>query len=224
MALNRTSHGAPIPGAAATSLWLLIFAVVLVWSGIAPFDRYTWLLEVLPALIVLPVLLITARRFPLTALVYWLILLHALILMVGGHYTYARVPAFDWLREVFGWSRNHYDRVGHLAQGFIPAMVVREVLLRTSPLRPGRWLFTLTFACCMAVSALYELLEWLVALRSGEAADSFLGTQGYVWDTQMDMFLCLIGSLSSLLLLARLQDHQLIPIQQRIKTERTAAR
>ncbi len=224
MELHHAPGGLPMPGAAATSIWLLVFFAVLVWSGIAPFDRYTWLLEVLPALIVLPALLFTARRFPLTPLVYWLILLHALILMVGGHYTYARVPAFDWLREVFGWSRNHYDRVGHLAQGFIPAMVVRELLLRTSPLRPGRWLFTLSFACCMAVSALYELLEWFVALRSGEAAESFLGTQGYVWDTQMDMFLCLIGSLSSLLLLARLHDHQLIPNEQRNTEGRIAAR
>ncbi len=224
MAQMQAPDGVAVPGAPATAIWLLIFIAVLLWSGSEPFDRYTWLLEVLPALIALPAMLLTGRRFPLTPLLYWLILLHALILMVGGHYTYARVPAFDWLREAFGWSRNHYDRVGHLAQGFIPAVLVRELLLRTSPLRPGRWLFVLSFACCMAVSALYELLEWFVALRSGEAAESFLGTQGYVWDTQMDMFLCLIGSLSSLLLLSRLHDHQLIPIEQRLAAARIPAR
>lgn len=216
MLLTDAANELPVPGTAAIATWLLVFFATLLWSGSAPFDRYTWLLEVLPALLALAAMLFTGRRFPLTPLVYWLILLHALILMVGGHYTYARVPAFDTLREWFDWSRNHYDRVGHLAQGFVPAIVVRELLLRTSPLRQGRWLFVLTFACCMAVSAIYELLEWWVALFSGEAAESFLGTQGYVWDTQMDMFLCLLGSLSSLLLLGRVHDRQLIPMGQRV--------
>ena len=185
---------------------------VLAWSGTAPRDRFTWLLEVAPVLLALPLLAFTARRFPLTPLAYVLIAVHAVILMVGGHYTYAEVPLFDTLRESYGWARNHYDRVGHFAQGFIPALVAREILLRASPLRPGRWLFFLVICFCLAFSAFYELIEWWVALASGEGATAFLGTQGDVWDTQWDMFLALLGAVSSQLLFARWHDRQLMPL------------
>lgn len=197
------------PARTAIAAWLLTFAAVLTWSGIAPHDRFTWLLEVLPALIVVVLLALTWRRFPLTPLAYWLILLHAIVLMIGGHYTYALVPAFDWLRDEFGFSRNHYDRVGHFVQGFVPALVVRELLLRTSTLVRGGWLFALTVAACLAVSAAYELIEWGVALASGTAAEAFLGTQGDVWDTQTDMFMCLVGSLAAMCTLPGVHDRQL---------------
>ena len=197
------------PGIAARASWLAVFLAVLLWSGVGPYDRFTWLLEVLPALIALALLAATWARFPLTRLLYWLILVHALVLMVGGHYTYARVPAFDWLRDTFDLARNHYDRVGHFVQGFVPAVAVRELLLRTSTLRRGGWLFVLTVAACLAVSALYELVEWAVALASGTAAEAFLGTQGDVWDTQSDMFLCLVGALAAMLTLTSWHDRQL---------------
>ena len=197
------------PGVAARTGWLTVFCAVLLWSGIGPYDRFTWLLEVLPALIALALLAATWSRFPLTPLLYWLILGHAVVLMVGGHYTYARVPAFDWLRDALELSRNHYDRVGHFVQGFVPAIAVRELLLRTSSLRRGGWLFVLTVASCLAVSALYELVEWGVALASGTAAEAFLGTQGDVWDTQSDMFLCLLGALAAMLTLPSSHDRQL---------------
>ena len=191
--------------------WILLalVAVALIRSGIGPHERGTWLLEVLPVLIGVPILLATGRRFPLTPLVYRLIFLHALILILGGHYTYARVPLGFWVQDLLDLSRNHYDRLGHLAQGFIPAILAREVLLRTSPLRPGRWLFTLVTAVCLAFSAFYELVEWWAAVIGGSSAESFLGTQGDVWDTQWDMFLALIGALSAQLLLARRQDREL---------------
>ncbi len=197
------------PGVMARCIWLAVFVSVLSWSGIAPYDRFTWLLEVLPAVLALGLLVASWSRFPLTPLVYWLILAHAVVLMVGGHYTYARVPAFDWLRDAFELSRNHYDRVGHFFQGFVPALVIRELLLRTSTLRRGGWLFVLTISACLAVSALYELIEWGVALASGTAAEAFLGTQGDVWDTQSDMFLCLVGTLVALPSLSALHDRQL---------------
>ena len=191
--------------------WVLlaIVAVALVVSGIGPYERGTWLLEVAPVLIGVPILLATGRRFPLTPLVYRLIFLHALILILGGHYTYARVPLGFWLQDLLELSRNHYDRLGHLAQGFIPAILAREVLLRTSPLRPGRWLFTLVTSICLAFSAFYELIEWWAAIIGGSEAESFLGTQGDVWDTQWDMFLALIGALAAQLLLARRHDREL---------------
>ncbi|MEW5770425.1 MAG: DUF2238 domain-containing protein [Pseudomonadota bacterium] len=182
---------------------------VLAWSGVAPKDRFTWYLEVMPVLLGLPLLLWTARAFPLTPLAYALLAAHAVILMVGGHYTYAEMPLFDWLRDTFELSRNHYDRVGHVAQGFIPAIVAREILARTSPLRPGGWLFFLTTCVCLAISAFYEMTEWWVALASGDQAVAFLATQGDVWDTQWDMFLALLGALSSQLLLGRWHDRQL---------------
>ena len=163
----------------------------------------------MPVVIALPLLLLTWRRFPLTRLVYCLILLHALILLVGGHYTYAEMPLFNWLRDTFGLARNYYDRVGHVAQGFVPAMVAREILLRTSPLRPGKWLSFLVICVCLAISACYEFLEWWVALASGSDAVAFLATQGDVWDTQWDMFLCLLGAIAALSLLSHRHDNAL---------------
>ncbi|ARU31449.1 hypothetical protein CAP31_06980 [Sulfuriferula sp. AH1] len=183
--------------------------LVLAWSGIQPRDTFTWLLEVMPVLIVLPLLLITRNRFPLTPLSYTLIAIHAIILMIGGHYTYAEVPWFDWLRDTFELSRNHYDRVGHLAQGFVPAIIAREILLRTTALRPGKMLFFLVVCVCMAISASYEIIEWLVAASSGSDAVAFLATQGDVWDTQKDMLFALVGSIAALLLLSRKHNHQL---------------
>jgi putative membrane protein len=188
---------------------LILTLVILVWSGIEPRDRLTWFLEVAPVLIGLPLLLLTGRRFAFTPLGYGLMAVHGVILMVGGHYTYAEMPLFNWLRDVLELSRNHYDRVGHVAQGFIPAIVAREILLRTSPLEPGRWLFFLVTCVCLAISAVYEMIEWRVAVASGDAAVAFLATQGDVWDTQWDMFLALLGALSSQLLLGRRHDRQL---------------
>ena len=190
-------------------LWLLVFAVVLVWSAINPADYFTWFLEVLPAIIGLLVLLATRKSFPLTPLVYALILIHCVILMVGGHYTYAEVPLFDWIMDSFGLARNNYDKVGHFAQGFIPAMVAREILIRKRVVLVRSWLAFLVVCFCLALSAFYELIEWAVALASGESAEAFLGTQGYVWDTQSDMGFALVGAVSALLLLGRWHDRQL---------------
>jgi putative membrane protein len=185
-------------------------AAILLWSGIGAKERGTWWLEVAPVLIGVPILAVTYRRFPLTPLAYVLIWLHAVILMVGGHYTYAEMPLFNWIRDVFGFARNHYDRVGHFAQGFVPAILAREVLLRTSPLRPGGWLFFLVCCVCLAISASYELVEWWAALlTSPETGTAFLGTQGDVWDTQWDMFLALVGSVAAQLALSRLHQVQL---------------
>ena len=200
----------------AAKLWLLIFMAVLIWSAIAPYDRLTWWLEVAPALIALVLLAITWQRFPLTTLLYVLILIHSLILMVGGHYTYARVPAFDWLRDTFELSRNHYDRVGHLAQGFIPAMVARELLLRLTPLQRDGWLFFLVLCVCLAISAVYELIEWGAAMALGGSAEEFLALQGDEWDTQKDMALAGIGALAAQLGLARLHDRQLQQMHPRV--------
>lgn len=190
------------------SLLALVLAV-LVWSGVAPKDRGTWLMEVAPVLLALPILVATRRRFPLSPLLYVLIALHAVVLCVGGRYTYAEVPLGFWFRDALGLARNHYDRLGHVMQGFVPALVAREVLLRTSPLRPGRWLFTLCTSVALAISALYELVEWLAAVLLGQGADAFLGTQGDPWDTQWDLFMALCGALAAQLLLARVQDRQL---------------
>lgn len=186
-----------------------VVVAVLAWSGHAPKDRFTWYLEVAPVLIAVPLLLATYRRFPLTPLAYALIAAHAVILMVGGHYTYAEMPLFNWLRDSFDLARNHYDRVGHFAQGFIPAIVAREVLIRLSPLKPGAWLWFLVTCFCLAFSAFYELIEWWVAVGSGDDAVAFLATQGDVWDSQWDMFLALLGALTSQLLLSRVHDRQL---------------
>lgn len=192
-----------------TKTWLSIFFIVLIWSGIDPKDFYTWVLEVLPALIALILLLITQRKFRFTNLAYVLILVHCIILMVGGHYTYAEVPLFNWLKDVFDLDRNNYDKVGHFAQGFIPAIVAREILIRNKVVENKYWLITFVISICLAISAIYELIEWLVAALSDEAAESFLGTQGYVWDTQSDMAWALIGILLSLLLLSHYHDKQL---------------
>ena len=191
------------------TLWGIGFAIVFLWSAIAPFDRFTWWLEIAPALIAAGVLAFTRTRFPLTPLVYVLVLLHAWVLMIGGHYTYAKVPAFDWLRDALELSRNHYDRVGHFFQGFVPAMVARELLLRCTPLGRSGWLVTIVISFCLAVSASYELLEWGVAVATGEAADAFLGTQGDPWDKQTDMFMCLIGAVTALLTLSGVHDRAL---------------
>ena len=188
---------------------LALTGVTLVVSGWAPHDRVTWLLEVFPVLLGAPILIVTHRRFPLTPLLYRLLFLHALILILGGHYTYARVPLGDWLRDLFDLSRNHYDRIGHLAQGFIPAILAREILLRRSPLVRGKWLFSLVTSVCLGFSAFYELIEWWAAILGGSSADSFLGTQGDVWDTQWDMFLALIGAISAQFLLSRRHDTEL---------------
>lgn len=190
-------------------LWLLIFAAVLVWSGINPKDQFTWFLEVLPALIGIVVLSFTLKKHPLTPLLYLLILIHCVILMVGGHYTYAEVPLFDQLAEFMASDRNNYDKVGHFAQGFIPAMIAREILIRAHAVNSRGWLNTFVISFCLAFSAFYELIEWWVAELTGESAEAFLGTQGYAWDTQSDMFLALIGAVCALLLLSSLHDKQL---------------
>lgn len=179
---------------------LAIVTGTLLWSAIRPHDYLTWLLEVAPVLIGAPVLLFTRTRFPLSMLAYRLVGVHALILIVGGHFTYALVPAGLWLQDALDLTRNHYDRLGHIAQGFVPAILAREVLLRTTPLVRGRWLAFLVVSVCMAISATYELIEWLAALVSAEAAASFLGTQGDNWDTQWDMFLALCGATTALTL------------------------
>jgi putative membrane protein len=189
--------------------WLGVFLLLLGWSAWQPYDRMTWWLEVLPALVALAILAVTRRVFPLTPLVYVLILLHCIVLMVGGHYSYAEVPLGDWLMEWSGGARNNYDKLGHFAQGFVPAIIAREILLRHRVVTREGWLPFIVVSVCLAISAFYELLEWWVALLSDEAAESFLGTQGYVWDTQSDMFVALLGAVLALLLLTRVHDRQL---------------
>jgi putative membrane protein len=191
------------------AIWLALFFLVLGWSAWRPHDYPTWWLEVLPALVVLIALFLTRERFPLTPLAYWLILIHAVILMVGGHYTYAEVPVGDWVRDLTGGDRNNYDKLGHLAQGFVPAIVVREILVRNRVVAKRSWLAVIVVSICLAFSAFYELVEWWVALLSAEAAESFLGTQGYVWDTQSDMFLALLGAILALLMFSRIHDRQI---------------
>ena len=191
-------------------IWIAVFVIVLIWSGINPEDYYTWALEVAPALIAVTVLALTRARFPLTSLAYFLILVHCVILMIGGHYTYAKVPAFDWLRDTFEMQRNNYDKVGHFAQGFIPAIVAREIAIRKKLINGRGWNHFFVVCFCLAFSAFYELIEWWVALLSGESAEAFLGTQGYVWDTQSDMALALLGAITALLLLSKLHDRQII--------------
>ncbi len=193
----------------APGIWLAVFFLALGWSAWKPHDYPTWWLEVLPALVALIALFLTRKRFPLTPLAYWLILIHSIILMVGGHYTYAEVPLGDWVRDLMGGDRNNYDKLGHLAQGFIPAIVAREILLRNYVLAKRSWLPVIVVSICLAISAFYELVEWWVALLSSEGADAFLGTQGYVWDTQSDMFLALLGAILALFTLARIHDRQI---------------
>jgi putative membrane protein len=191
------------------ALWLAGFFGVLAWSGYQPHDRFTWFLEVVPALIGLPILAATRRRFPLTPLLYGLILLHCWILMVGGKYTYAEVPAGFWLKDALGLARNPYDRLGHLAQGFIPAILAREIYIRNKVVAGKGWLFFLVLCTCLAFSAFYELLEWQTAVWKGEAAEAFLGTQGDVWDTQWDMAMAALGAVLAQLTLAGLHDGQM---------------
>ncbi len=190
-------------------IWGGVFLLVLIWSAIEPFDRFIWWLEVSPALIAVVILLLTRRRFPLTPLTYGLILLHCIILLVGGHYTYAEVPLFDWLAEVFNWTRNNYDKVGHFAQGFVPAIVAREILVRNEVVKGRRWLDFIVLSICLAISAFYELVEWWVALLTGTAADAFLSLQGYEWDTQADMAWALLGAVIAVGVLSRWHDRQL---------------
>ena len=192
--------------------WLGIFLLVLAWSAWQPRDYVTWWLEVLPALLALVILAATRNRFPLTPLAYWLILAHCIVLMAGGHYTYAEVPLGDWLMEVSGGQRNNYDKLGHFMQGFVPAIVAREILIRNHVLARRGWLSLFVVSICLAFSAFYELVEWWVALLSSEAAESFLGTQGYVWDTQSDMFLALAGAVIALFTLGRIHDRQLLEL------------
>ena len=190
-------------------LWIGIFLAVFIWSAITPKEYYTWVLEVIPAVAAFGILAFTYNSFRLTRLVYILILLHCIVLFVGGHYTYAEVPLFDYLSELFNWQRNNYDKVGHFMQGFVPAMVAREILIRKNVIPSPKWRNFIIVCFCLALSALYELVEWLVALCSKEAAEAFLGTQGYVWDTQSDMAWALSGAVISLIVLSRIHDKQL---------------
>lgn len=193
---------------------LIVALIALIISGVNAAERGTWWMEVFPVILALPLLIATYRRFPLTTMAYRLIFLHALILMVGGHYTYAKVPLGFWMEQAFGFTRNHYDRIGHFAQGFVPAILAREVLLRRSPLKAGKWLFFLVICVCLAISVCYEFIEWWVALIGGSSADAFLGTQGDPWDTQEDMFMALIGALCALAFFSRTHDRAL----QKLKT------
>jgi putative membrane protein len=188
---------------------LALVIVALLVTGIRPYDRLTWLLETVWVIVGIPAVLLTWRRFPLTTLLCCLLAVHALILIYGGLHTYARTPLGDWLRDVLGLSRNPYDRIGHFAQGFVPAILVREILSRRSPLRGSRWLPVLVVCACLAFSAVFEMIEWWSAVIGGSAADDFLATQGDVWDTQWDMFLALVGAITSLALLSRWHDRQL---------------
>ena len=200
-----------IASASAREAWMLIagVAAVLIWSAIAPNDRLTWFMEVIWVLAAFPLLLLTHRRFPLTRLLYWLIAIHCVILIYGGKYTYALTPLGDWARTVFDLQRNNYDRLGHLAQGFIPAILARELLLRCTPLQRGGWLFYLVCAACLSFSAFFEFIEWWAAVLLGGDADAYLATQGDIWDTHWDMFLALCGAVIAQLTLARLHDRQL---------------
>ncbi len=195
---------------------LILLIIVLVfgaWSAIHPLDtRLTWVLETLPVMMALPVLLLTYKRFPLTSLTYTLIAIHAMILMVGAHYSYAKVPLGFWMGDWFGWTRNNYDKIGHFMQGFGPTLYTREIISRTSPLKRGKWLGFVSIAVPLAFSAVYEIIEWLASLSNPTDTEAFLGTQGYIWDTQSDMFLCLVGSIVALLLLTKLHNKYLLKV------------
>ena len=188
---------------------LALFAIIFIWSAIRPHDYFTWSLEVFPAVIGLVLLIVTRRTFPLTPLLYTLLFLHATILAVGGHYTYAEVPLGNWVRDALHLARNHYDRLGHFAQGFIPAIVAREILIRRNVVRGRGWVYFIVVSICLAISAAYELLEWRVSIATGSKGDAFLGTQGDIWDTQEDMATALVGALLAPLTLGRLHDRQL---------------
>jgi putative membrane protein len=192
-----------------TYLWLAIFFGILIWSGFEPKDRLTWILEAGPAIIGLFIMAKTRASFPLTPLLYFWILLHCIVLMIGGKYTYAEVPLFDWISTTLGWERNNYDKVGHFMQGFVPALIAREILIRKQVVSTNGWRHFLIISICLAFSAFYEIIEWWAALLIGGNADAFLGTQGYIWDTQSDMAIALIGAISCLLLLTHVHDRQL---------------
>lgn len=189
--------------------WAATFLGVLLWSAIEPKDMTVWWLETAPAIAGAIVLLVTRRRFPLTTLTYVLILVHCIILIVGGHYTYAEVPLGDWVRDAFDQSRNNYDKLGHFVQGFIPALIAREIVVRLRVFNFAGWRNFFIVCFCLAVAAFYELIEWWVAVTAGESAEAFLSMQGYAWDTQADMWTALVGAVVGLLLLARWQDRQL---------------
>jgi len=189
--------------------WMVIFLAVFTWSAVNPHDYPTWFLEVLPAVLGASVIWYTRDTYPLTQLAYVLILIHCVILMVGGQYTYAEVPLFEWIRDEFGQQRNNYDKLGHFVQGFVPAIVAREIVIRNKVFTSARWRDFFIVCFCLGFSAFYELIEWWVALLSAEAAESFLGTQGYTWDTQSDMAYALVGAVLALLLLGKLHDRQL---------------
>ncbi len=203
-------------------LLLMIVLTALAVSFYQPYDRPTWFLETVPVMIGVVLLLLTWRNFPLTLLLCCLLSLHALLLILGGHYTYARVPLGFWLQDLFDFSRNHYDRIGHIAQGFVPAILAREILLRRSPLIPGKWLFLMVTSACLAFSAFYEMVEWWTALFSGEAAEAFLATQGDIWDTQWDMFLAFMGAMAAQLLLSRWHNRQLLNVAPELRTKFSA--
>ncbi len=190
-------------------VWGVVFLTVLCWSVINPKEYFTWIMEVFPALIGAGVLLLTYKRFKFTTLAYCLILIHATILFVGGHYTYSEVPLFNWIRDTFHQARNNYDKVGHFAQGFVPAIIARELFIRLDIVQKQWWRVFLVISVCLSISAVYELVEWLTAALSGSGADAFLGTQGYVWDTQSDMLFALIGAVSALLFLSQVHNKQL---------------
>ena len=197
-------------------LWsTLVVAAALAWSRIAPFDTLTWYLEIFPIAIAFPLMYATARRHPLTPMLYWLIAFHSLILVLGAHYTYARVPLGFWFQDLLDLSRNHYDRVGHIAQGFIPAIAVREIFKRWSPVKSGLWLAFMTVATCLAISACYEFVEWWVAVAAGGAAEDFLATQGDIWDTQWDMFLAACGAILAVATLSRVHDRTIARLETR---------
>jgi putative membrane protein len=206
--MTETSIPGVLPRSEARFLVVIVLAVLL-WSGIAPHDRLTWFMEVIWVMVGVPLIMLTWSRFPLTRLLCWLLAIHAIILLVGGRYTYVEVPIGNWLRDTFDLARNHYDRLGHFAQGFVPAILARELLLRRTPLRDGAWLFYLVASCCLAFSAFFEFLEWWSALIMGGRAEAFLATQGDIWDTQWDMFLALTGAVLAQLLLARIHSRQL---------------
>jgi putative membrane protein len=192
---------------------IVLFLMGLVLSGIHPHDYFTWILEILPAVLGFVLLLVTFKKFRFSDLTYVLILIHCTILFIGGHYTYAEVPLFDWIKEVFHQSRNNYDKVGHFVQGFVPAMIVREMFVRGKIVQQRNWLSFLTICVCVSISAVYELFEWLVTLLSGESAEAFLGTQGYVWDTQSDMFYALLGAVCMIVFVSKYQDKQIKKIE-----------
>lgn len=218
--MSKPGHAAPTWQIVLLLLWLIALAA----SGVEPKDRLTWLLETGPVMLAIPLLIATRRRFPLTPLLYVLIFIHGLILILGGHYTYAEVPPGFWVRDALGLERNHYDRLGHLAQGFIPAILAREILLRKSPLRPGGWLFLCVTSICLAFSAFYEFIEWWAALILNQDAEAFLGTQGDPWDTQWDMFLAFIGAMAAQLTLGHWHNQQLGALGAPAKAENANAR